>query len=61
MGLWMICPPLVQVAQYSHTARFQVSSRAHLVLMVVYPFVLALLLDQKEYWDTTYSQGNVQN
>ena len=61
MGLWMICLPFLQVAQYQHTPRFQVSSRSHLVLRSVYPFVLALALDQKEYWDTTYSHGNAQN
>ena len=61
MGLWMICPPLLQVAQYSHTPRFQVSSRAHLVLRGVYPFVFALPLAQKEYWDTTSSHVNVQH
>ena len=31
MGLWMICPPLLQVNQESHTTRFQVSSQKHLV------------------------------
>ena len=57
----MIWPPLLPVAQYSHTPWFQVRSRSHLVSRGVYPFVLALHLAQKEYWDTTRSHANAQN
>ena len=57
----MIWPPLLPVAQYSHSPMFQVSSRSYLVLRGVYPFVLALPLAQKEYWDTTRSHANAQN
>ena len=57
----MIWPPLLPVLQYSHSPRFQVRSRSYLVSRGVYPFVLALPLAQKEYWDTTRSHANAQN
>ena len=57
----MIWPPLLPVAQYSHSPRIQVKSQSYLVSRGVYPFVLALPLAQKEYWDTTRSHANAQN
>ncbi len=43
------------------TPWFQVSSRKFLVLRAIYPFPLALPLDQNENWDSPYSHVNTQN
>ncbi len=40
---------------------FQVSSGKFLVLRAIYPFPLALPLDQNENWDSPYSHVNAQN
>ncbi len=54
--LWMIWPQCVL-----GTPWFQVSSRKCLVLRGIYPFPLALPLDQNENWDSPYSHMNAQN
>ncbi len=43
------------------TPWFQVSSRKCLVLRAIYPFPLALPLDQNENWDSPYTHVNAQN
>ncbi len=43
------------------TPWFQVSLWKFLVLRGIYPFHLALPLDQNENWDSPYSDVNVQN